>query len=338
MAGNGTGGANSIYNEFLFGKDGRFARNTAAQREAVIYSMLKRSITELALNRFCWTGFPDTVDTRFVEMALLFNGCAVAYNDEDYEKFLVVKANGAGSVNMVDNPVAFTVFGPGSYTQSKGVGDPVMYRSKNIRAYLPMTFDRLSKRDKGRVGVPIWPNYLRQPEIDVIEVYATRLSQADRTLEINSFNARQNKVIKTSPNTQLSAINFKRKIEEGVNGIQVTAPFDEAVAVEALDLGINPDVFDKLKGLRNSWWNECMGLLGIDNANQDKKERLVAAEVGANDSQADSMRFVSLNARRIACKQIKEVFGYDVEVEFNVEVEQQAKEMAQQNGIETDGE
>jgi hypothetical protein len=331
MAGRGTGGANQIYNEFLFGKDGRFARKTNANRQQQIYSMLKRNITELALNRFKWEGFPETVDTRFLEMALLFNGCAVAYNDVDYDKFLVVKANGQGSVNMVDNPVAFTVFGPGSYTQGTNTGDPVMYRSKAIPAYLPMTYDRLSAKKKARVGVPIWPNYLRQPELDTIEIYASRISTIEMTLEINSTNARQNKIIKTTPNTQLSAVNFDRQIAEGVNGIQVSAPIDEVVAVETLDLGIAPESYDKLKALRNSFWNDCMGLLGIDAANQDKKERLVAAEVGANNSQADQMRFVALNARRIAAQQIKEVFGYDIEVDFNVEVEAQAMAMIQQS-------
>jgi hypothetical protein len=232
---------------------------------------------------------------------------------------------------MVDNPVAFTVFGPGSYTQGSNTGDPVMYRSKAIPAYLPMTYDRLSAKKKARVGVPIWPNYLRQPELDTIEIYASRISTIEMTLEINSTNARQNKIIKTTPNTQLSAVNFDRQIAEGVNGIQVSAPIDEVVAVETLDLGIAPESYDKLKALRNSFWNDCMGLLGIDAANQDKKERLVAAEVGANNSQADQMRFVALNARRIAAQQIKEVFGYDIEVDFNVEVEAQAMAMIQQS-------
>lgn len=333
MAGNGTGGASQIYNEFLFGTDGRFNKSTAAQREQMIYRVLKRNIMELALNRFKWEGFPETVNTRFVEMALLFNGCAVAYNDKDYDKFLVVKATGTGSVNMVDDPVAFTVFGPGSYTQTKGVGDPVMFRSKNIRAYMPMTFERLSEKDKKQVGVPIWPNYLRISEMDTIELYATRLATIERTLEINSKNARRNKVLIATPNTQLSVMNFNRKIDEGVDGIVVTAPMGEEEVIKALDLGIEADAYDKLSLLRTRWWNECMGLLGIDNANQDKKERLVASEVGANDSQTDSMRYVSLNSRRQACDQIKEVFGYEITVDFNVEIEAQAKAMAEQSGI-----
>lgn len=325
MAGNGSDGASQVYSEFLYGKSGQFSRKSAERREEVIFRVMKKKITELALNRFKWDGFPPTVDVRFLEMSLLFNGLAVAYIDKDYDQFLVVRATGTGSVNMVDNPVAFTVFGPGSYAQSSGIGDPVMFRSKNIRAYLPMTFERLSVKQKKQVGVPIWPNYLRSSDVDMIDLYASRLATIERSLEINSKNARRNKVLTATPNTQLSVMNFNRQLDEGVDGVIVTAPLGEENAVQALDLGITPDSYDKLSILRTRWWNECMGMLGIDNANQDKKERLVASEVGANDGQTDSMRYVSLNARRIACEQIKAVFGYDITVEFNVEVEAQAK-------------
>jgi len=72
----------------------------------------------------------------------------------------------------------------------------------------------------------------------------------------------------------------------------------------ALDLGINPDSLEKLHILRTRKWNECMTLLGIDNANQDKKERLVASEVDANDGQIQSSAGVALNARQHAAEEI----------------------------------
>ncbi len=323
--------ANDIYNAFLFGGDKRYSRNPGADREVAIQRNLERNITELALNRFKWTGFPETVNTRFLEMALFYNGCAMAYIDTDYDKFLVVKATGAGSVNMVDDPVSFTVFGPGTPTRQKGDISPVMYRSKVIGAYMPMIHEDLDEKEKRKKGVPIWPNYLRFPDIDTVAIYSTRLATIDRTLEINSKNARKNKVLTSTPNTTLSVSNLNRQIDEGIEAIQVSGALDPSSAITVLDLGILPDSYEKLSILRARWWNECMTLLGIDSANQDKKERLVSAEVGANDSQTDSMRFVTLNARKQACEQINEVFGYDVDVEYNVEVEAQARALAAEN-------
>jgi hypothetical protein len=59
-----------------------------------------------------------------------------------------------------------------------------------------------------------------------------------------------------------------------------------------------------------------MGLLGINNANQDKKERLVAAEVGANDEQVQATRNIALNARQQAAERINKLYGLSVEVDF----------------------
>lgn len=67
---------------------------------------------------------------------------------------------------------------------------------------------------------------------------------------------------------------------------------------------------------KSKLWNECMGLLGINNANQDKKERLVAAEVGANDEQVEATRNIALNARQQACDRINDMFGLDISVDF----------------------
>ena len=192
-------------------------------------------------------------------------------------------------------------------------------------------------------AVPIWANYVRIPDLDVIRIYASRLAWIDRTLEINAKNARRNKVLKAPQNMSLSVQNFARQQDEGSEYIQVTGAMQDMEFIEALDLGVNPDSYDKLSILRTREWNNCMTLLGIDSANQDKKERLVAAEVSANDSQAESFRNVNLNARRQACEAISEVFGLTITVEYNTQVEamaeaQEAMNQANDNPIEEDEE
>jgi hypothetical protein len=81
-----------------------------------------------------------------------------------------------------------------------------------------------------------------------------------------------------------------------------------------------------------------MGLLGIDNANQDKKERLVEAEVGANDAQTDSLRFVALQARQQGIEHVNKTFGLNITVDYNTEVEAMAEAMAAQQGIDSNEE
>lgn len=327
-------GMYSYFNAGLFGAGTDYSNTPAVQRERNIHAMLERNIAELAVNRFAWKNLPDSIDARFVEVSLLTNGMVVWYWDEGFDKLLAVKASSSGYVNFQDQPTSFTVIGPGSRINGLELSGK-SYMSKTIGAYIPSV--HADKPNRDRRGIPMWPNYFRQPELDIIGIYASRLATIERTLEINSKNARRTKILKTTADTQLSTINANRQIDEGIEAIQVTGALRDTDFVEALDLGILPDQYDKLSILRTRWWNECMGLLGIDNANQDKKERLVAAEVGANDSQTDSMRFVNLNARRQALEQINEVFkdklDAPIEVDFNVEVEAKAQQMAAMNGI-----
>lgn len=315
-----------------FGLMDYFKPNTAIQRETAIQRMLERQMVNLAANRFKWEGLPDTIDVRFMEMILLYQALAVFYKDPDYDAYLAVRGSGTGFVNMLDNPVSFNVIGPqprdaaGAPTITINTDLGTGLFNKQIRAFDRVVhMDPAFDADREKLAVPIWSNYVRIPDLDVIRIYASRLAWVDRTLEINTKNARRNKVIKGSANAQLSLQNFARQADEGVEYISVTGAMQDVDFIEALDLGVNPDSYDKLSIYRTRVWNEAMTLLGIDSANQDKKERLVAAEVSANDSQTDSFRYVNLNARRQACESIKLVFGLDVTVDYNTEVEAQAR-------------
>lgn len=335
MGNRGMSGIDFYYDSKLFG-DGAFNRKPGAQRERGIQVMLERCISELALNRFKWSNLPESVDPRFLEISLLFNGLAVWYWDDDFDKLVAVNGSGTGYMNFLQHPVSFTVIGPGAKIVygDKASGS---FSPKTISAYLPEAHKDLEDNERRRKGIPMWPNYLRMPDIDIISIYSSKLATVDRTLEINTKNARRNKYVTVTANNQLSMENITRQQDEGVEVITVKGAADPNALISTVDLGILPDSYEKLSILRSRWWNECMGLLGIDNANQDKKERLVADEVSANDAQTDSMRFVALNARREAANHINEVFGLNISVEYNVEVEAQAKMIASNNGITQEG-
>lgn len=78
-----------------------------------------------------------------------------------------------------------------------------------------------------------------------------------------------------------------------------------------------PYIVDKLLIDKAKIWGEIMTFLGIDNANQEKRERLVANEVEANNGQVEISRLRGLDARRYACEQINERYGLNVSVNFN---------------------
>ena len=299
--------ATDIYRQHLQGTP--YANNPANNRLAIIERMYQRVITELAVNRFKWTGMPDSIDLRFMEMTLFRRALSVFYKDTKYDKFFALEGAGTAFVNMMHNPTGYTVLGPN-------------FEGKTLAAY---RYEASEGKDQTMSAVPIWANSMRIPDLDIVMLYSYRLAEMDRTIEINSKNARRNKVIITPENTKLSAVNINRALDEGQDGIQVAGPMQDMAFIQAVDMGINVTDIEKMHIVRTRMWNECMGLLGIDNANQDKKERLVASEVDANNDQTSMMRYVNLNARRIAADQINDVFGLSVEVEYFTDVDEQAK-------------
>lgn len=278
---------NAFYAPFLGSASRDMYNNPAKNRQFLIESMYQRVLTELAVNRFKWTNLPDSVNPRWLELNLFYTALCVFYRDNEYHKYLALRATGAGRINMVGNPVSFTMLGP-------------LFKSKTLPA---------------RQVVPIWANYLRIPDLDIVTIYAHKLAELDRTIEINSKNARVNRAIVTQENQRLTMANITRMLDEGQKDVTIS----DRQLIEGLvpiDMGIDPMSYEKMHILRTRLWNECMGLLGINNANQDKKERLVASEVGANDDQIGAMQDVNLNARQYAADQINKKYRLDVSVEM----------------------
>jgi hypothetical protein len=60
--------------------------------------------------------------------------------------------------------------------------------------------------------------------------------------------------------------------------------------------------------------NEFFTDIGINNANMDKKERMVSTEIEANDEQVKASEDVLLRSREEACKQINRIFGLNISV------------------------
>jgi hypothetical protein len=286
-----------VYGDFLNIAKGS---NPQVQRQTMLEQLYVQILCELSMNRYKWTGLPESINPRHLEMTLLTSGLSVFYFDNDFGKFFALQGTPAGQMNMQNDPLKYQVYGNQFINKTlNAMPQVVRQRDEHGR----FTSEALTLPEE---CVPIWANYLRRSDMAIIYVYAARLAEFDRTIEINAKNARRPKILAVDQALRLSIANINRQIDEGQSAIEINAKtFDDTMGgIAALDLGINPDTIEKIQISRTRVWNECMGLLGINNANQDKKERLVASEVGANDEQVDMMRWVNLNARRQAAHMI----------------------------------
>jgi len=287
-----------------------FKNNPQRNLKFLILSMYKRHLTELAINRFKWTGLPKEIDSRFLELELFRHALVTFYEETDAEfirnfgrRFFATAASPMGGLNVYENPIKFRTYG-------------THYQAKTLAS---------------NGCVPIWANMLRTPDVDIVEVYAEQLAEMTVTIMQNSKLLRKSKIVYANENTRLSWANIVRQIDEGVEVIYGQEDAMNPANIQVLDLGGDPVGVLNLMIAKSKLWNECMTMLGINNANQDKKERLVADEVAANDDQVFATRGIALNSRQYACDQINAKYvdpetgePLNVSCEFNTDSEAQS--------------
>lgn len=248
---------------------------------------LKR-LEELAIGMFKWTNLPSTVDERFLELALFTHGFAVFFEDEVVKRYLALECMIGGNLDVYRVP-------------------------KDRRAYAVNGYNHhLSDRD----SVLIFNNYLREPSFPTIMLYAQRLYEIERAIEVN-INAQKTPVLILGNESQRLAMKNLYEQYEGnypvIYGDKTQEGLFHDISVLQTEA---PFVADRLMALKHQVWNEALTFLGIENSNQDKRERLITDEVTSNLGAVEAQRYTRLNARRQACEMINSMFGLDIWVEY----------------------
>lgn len=240
----------------------------------------------LARSVFEWEGLPKGMDEKWIEKYLYFNGCCMFYEDDD--KGLMIARCTEEDLNYYDEPVNLRPYGTKLVTQKP-------YKN-------------------GKNAVLIRNNDECVPTNPTIQLYAYRLAEIQRTIDINVNNMKMPYFIRCSNKQLLSLKTAMNKRDENEPVIYADKSID-GVEMEVLKTD-SPIVFDKLQVHKHTLWNECMTFLGVNNANMDKKERLVDDEVQANNEQIMLAAQVMLKSREKACELINELFGLNISVKL----------------------
>lgn len=283
-----------------------FNTNPAVSQLRLIEQFYQRYITELALARFKWVNLPEEpegdVRPRYLELQLFTKALAVFFKHKKWDKYLCLQATTPGQMDLYGDPTAFHVLGNGS---TKGIDDGLTVSA--------------------REAVPIWANRLRVPELDMVSIYVRRMAQFDHTVDVNVKAMRHPFILSSNAHNKQSVLQIFKDIEEGQPAILVNDEFTAGVSVkdiiQILDMKIDPDLVTNLLIDKRKLWNEMLTFLGINNSNQDKRERLVQSEVTANDSEILIARAVNMDMRKEACEAINKKYGLDIDVEWNVNID-----------------
>lgn len=235
-------------------------------------------------NLFEWENLPNNMEARWIERYLFSDGKCIFYKDPTMG-FMVAGYGQNGSVNCYDDPTLVDPIAP-NYT----------YNGKQLI--------------NGENCYVIRNNDLMLPEFSVVRYYAYKLANIDRAIDVNIEAVKTPVLVTCTDKQRLSlkqAIN-QRKDNEPV--IYADNSFDKDM-ISTLDLKPTP-VFKDLQIQKHMILNEFFTDIGINNANMDKKERMVSTEVEANDEQVKACEDVMLRSRQEACKQINRIFGLNI--------------------------
>lgn len=244
----------------------------------------------LAQTVFEWEGLPNGIDEKHIERYLYNEGRCMFF--KDYEKgWMIAKCADAGRLNYYDEP---TLLRPVA----------TQYYPEDQEAY-----------QNGEDCILIYNNAFAIPTHRTILMYALRLTEMQRTIDINIHAQKTPVLIKTTERQRETVRAVYRQWSGNEPVIYGDKNMDTLDDMKTLNTAA-PVVFDKLTIEKNKLWNECMTFLGINNANLDKRERLVDDEVQANNQQIMLSAQIMLKSRQAAAEQMSKLSGCNITVKL----------------------
>lgn len=250
------------------------------------YVQYYNRLMELSMSMFEWKNLPDTVDERYLELGLFSSGCMVFFKDD---------VIGELALNMTYQG-GFDIY-----------GEPTRRRAYSRYNQFQTTLDKDN-------SVIIWNNMLRTNSALDVQMFAYRLYNLDRIVDINA-NAQKTPVLITCDEKQkLTMKNLYTQYEGNYPVIFGDSNLDiKSLSVLKTDA---PFVSDKIYDLKIKIWNEALTYLGISNINTTKKERMITDEVIRNQGGTIASRYSRLESRRRAVKKINKMFGLNITVNY----------------------
>ena len=246
-----------------------------------VFQQYYNRLTELSVSMFEWSNLPDTVDERYLELALFRDGKAVFFKDEDIG-YVAMRVAAGGELDIYGIPNERYAYASNGY-------------------HYPLNDEN---------SILIYNNYLHTNSRLDVEVFAKRLWELDRAIDTNAKAQKTPVFIQCDETQRLTMKNLYMKYEGNEPFIFGDKTIDpQNLRVLKTDA---PFVADRLYTLRTQIWNEALTYLGISNLNVQKKERLISDEVTRNMGGTIASRYSRLEMRRRACEKINDMFGLDI--------------------------
>jgi hypothetical protein len=257
--------------------------NVAGKNNATYLDYYER-LRLLALSRFQWLNLPKTMDERFLERTLYSCGLGAFVFDDDLG-FINLKCTPSNSLNIYENATEYTCFS--------------------------LTYNKKFKEDD---LVLVRNNLDNLPTDMTIQLFAERLANAERIIDVN-INAQKTPVLLKCPeNLRLTLKNLYMQYDGNEPFIFGDKELDiDTLAVLKTDA---PYVADKIAEYKRNLWSDALTFLGLNNVATEKGERLITDEVNANNEMVSLSAETMLLTRKKACEDFNEKFNMNIDVKL----------------------
>ena len=251
----------------------------------------RRELWGFLENLYEWTGMPETVDIRYFNQMVLCTGFAPLINYK------------------------------GEYITSQGAphGLDKYFRDTKYRISNPFLDPLDTTVDSQTVILFNTLNY-RQPESCelLVEIFARRLAQIDLSLDVSLKNSRAS-IIAVADSAE-DALKISASLNDMYKGDAAVLTTSKTWSKEHEIFPLSPKdniISAELADCRKNVMAEFYQYLGIDTVAVDKKERTNLMEMQSNAQQLyiNGLRLDA--AREFFCKEVKKVFGLDINFKKN---------------------
>ncbi len=246
--------------------------------------MLNRSLA-----MFKYHNLPDTIPQEELEKMLQCAGGCVWYKHEN--DLYVFNATLGGEGDVYNRPTKAVISNPALKLTTECVIDEDCVFMKN---------------DSMCMGL-----------VPMYQKYCTILNETDITMILATINKRIQMLLSANDdNTVASAKKFIENIENGKLGVIAESKLFDSLktnTVATSNTNSLQDIYQLQQYVKASMYNE----IGLGASWNSKKERLAVAEVETNSDNLYPLVDDMLNNRRKALETINEMFGTDIQVEFN---------------------
>lgn len=284
-----------------------YKKSEAQKQNFIQFQELFNRFSNIAITRYKWSGLPNTVSERFLNISLYLKGNSAFFWD-DTLGYMTLPCTIEGTYNAYYEPLVVNAY---SFNISK----------------------RLSNMGEKEEFVYIRNNPTATPTALIVMRQCLYMSDLLRTIEVIVKRMKQPYIILCDEKQRLTYQNLIKNIQD--NEILVLASKDYGLTKNNMELIPTPTNAD-LNALWDSYRNYesiiCTAL-GIENGYSFKRERQLVDEINANNMFTDMNIEQNIKELQLACEKINERWGLNVWVESRTVSEYRSEE-----GGTTDGE